>query len=198
MIPLVDKPNVVTPDSDYPYGRTKDDDGSNNGTPLNTLTHGDLHQFFEKLMDEADVTPNGLPDNAYSGFQLFEALDIMVDNPSWRPASELTFANSWTNSNIQFKKNIRKVSFRGAITRVQTGFFEHNVIVFTLPINYRPPTIRCLSVPILGTSAQRYKSGVVEIDTDGTVILREDSRSGSDLSGSGDFLVYFDGLEFYL
>ena len=36
--------------------------------------YADIHQFFAKLMDYAGVTPNGLPDNDYSGFQLMEAL----------------------------------------------------------------------------------------------------------------------------
>lgn len=71
---LANKTNVEAPDSDYPYGRIKDNPGNNTGTPINEQVYGDIHQFFEKLMDEAGITPNELPENDYSGFQLYEAL----------------------------------------------------------------------------------------------------------------------------
>lgn len=71
---LVNKPNVDPVDGDYPYARIKDDDGSNNGTPVDEEVYGDIHQFFEKMMDVAGVVHNEQPDNNYSGFQLFEAL----------------------------------------------------------------------------------------------------------------------------
>jgi len=67
--------NTDAPSSDYPYGRVRDNTGSGNGTPANEKALGDIHQFFAKLMDEAGISANGLPDNDYSGFQLYEALD---------------------------------------------------------------------------------------------------------------------------
>lgn len=66
--------NVDAPDSDYPYGKVRDNDGTGNGTPANTKTLGDFHQYFARLLDIAGISPNGLPDNDYSGFQYFEAL----------------------------------------------------------------------------------------------------------------------------
>jgi len=71
---ITDKPNTEAPSSDYPFGNIKDKNGSIAGTPVNKLVYADFHQFFAKLMDLAGVTPNGLPDNDYSGFQLVEAL----------------------------------------------------------------------------------------------------------------------------
>lgn len=71
---ITDKPRTEAPSGDYPFGRIKDTVGADQGTPVNTLTYGDFHQFFAKLMDWAGVSANGLPDNEYSGFQLFEAL----------------------------------------------------------------------------------------------------------------------------
>lgn len=73
MIKLLDKDFVDPADSDYPFGKVRDRTPSLRGTPVNTKTHGDQHQFFEKLMDDSGVVSNGLPDNDYSGFQLFEA-----------------------------------------------------------------------------------------------------------------------------
>lgn len=77
---LASKPNTVAPGGDYPYGRTKDDDGSGNGTPVNEATHGDIHIFLEKLMDDGDVTPNDLPENVTNGFQLNLALAKVILN----------------------------------------------------------------------------------------------------------------------
>ncbi len=73
-IKLLDKENVDGEDSDYIYGKIKDDDGTGNGTPVDVKTYGDFHQFFARLMDKAGIVPNDLPDNNYSGFQLFDAL----------------------------------------------------------------------------------------------------------------------------
>jgi len=75
---LATKTNVNAPDSDYPFGRIRNNPGNGTGTPVNELLYGDMHQFFEKLMDAAGITANGLPDNDYSGFQLFEALDTYI------------------------------------------------------------------------------------------------------------------------
>jgi hypothetical protein len=71
---ITDKPNVEAPSADYPYGNIRDKTTSVNGTPVNKIVYADFHQFFAKLMDFAGVTPNGLPDNEYSGWQLMEAL----------------------------------------------------------------------------------------------------------------------------
>ncbi len=73
-IGLQNTDNVDAPDSDYPFGKVRDNDGSGNGTPANTKTLGDFHQFFAKILDAAGIVANGLPDNDYSGFQYFEAL----------------------------------------------------------------------------------------------------------------------------
>lgn len=78
MIPLQDKVNVDAPDSDYPFGKVRDDNGTGNGTPVDFDFLHDYTQFFEKLMDASGITPNGLPDNEYSGFQLYEAFIKMT------------------------------------------------------------------------------------------------------------------------
>ena len=67
-------PNVDFPGTDYPDGRTKDNTGINNGTPVNLLTLGDYQQFFAKLLRAMNILPNGLPDNEYNGLQYWEAL----------------------------------------------------------------------------------------------------------------------------
>ena len=95
---LSTKESVTPPGGDYPYGRIKDDTGSQDGTPVNEEVYGDIHQFFERLMDEAEVAFNNFPDNSYSGFQYFTALTNyikgVIDNyPQLR--SKVVEIGSW-------------------------------------------------------------------------------------------------------
>ena len=73
MILTVNKTNVESVSSDYPYSKTKDNSGANDGTPVNNELLNDYIQFFEKVFAESGLTANGFPDNAYTGFQLYEA-----------------------------------------------------------------------------------------------------------------------------
>lgn len=72
--------NVTAGDSDYPNGRSKDNTGSLNGTPVNVTTLSDYQQYFAKLLRIANITANGLPDNEYSGLQYYEALLAIAGN----------------------------------------------------------------------------------------------------------------------
>lgn len=81
---IVNKVNVEAPDSDYPYGRIKNNTGTNNGTPVNENTYGDFHQFFAKMFAESGLVYNELPDNDYSGFQFFEALIQVIKDTRTR------------------------------------------------------------------------------------------------------------------
>lgn len=71
-------PNAIPPDSDYPYGDIKDNPGNGTGTPINRETNADLHQFLARMADKAGITLNDLPDNDYTGFQFFEALEGII------------------------------------------------------------------------------------------------------------------------
>lgn len=73
-IKLTDKTNIIPPDGEFPYGKTRDNDGSQNGTPVNDELVHDMIQFFERMMAIAGITHNEVQDNAYDGFQFFEAL----------------------------------------------------------------------------------------------------------------------------
>lgn len=75
-------PNITAPDSDYQSGRIKDDTGVNDGTPIDLLTSGDIHEFFAKLMRQAAITPNNVPDNEYSGHQYMAALINAINTNS--------------------------------------------------------------------------------------------------------------------
>ena len=78
MIKLENKPNVTPPDATYPFGKSTDNTGTNNGFPLNTATLEDYHQFFAKLFADSGLVANNLPDNAVNGFQMMQAFNNNV------------------------------------------------------------------------------------------------------------------------
>lgn len=59
--------------TNYPFGAINDDDGSNNGTPVDRATYNDYHVFFRQLLALASIVPNGLPESA-SNIQYLLAL----------------------------------------------------------------------------------------------------------------------------
>lgn len=67
-------PNIQAPSGDYPNGRIRDNDGSNNGTPVNEFIYGDIHENIAKLMRRYAIAYNNLPDNETNGYQFIEAL----------------------------------------------------------------------------------------------------------------------------
>ena len=68
-------PNIDNSDpTNYPDGRIRDNTGAGNGTPVNRLIYGDLHEFFAKLMRLAEIEYSGVPDNEANGYQLVDAL----------------------------------------------------------------------------------------------------------------------------
>lgn len=75
---ILAKENVEAASANYPFGSIRDKTLSVGGTPVNRTTYTDMHQFFAKLMNFAGVTPNNLPDNDYSGWQLMEALMTLM------------------------------------------------------------------------------------------------------------------------
>lgn len=72
--PENDFPNWEAPAGNFTKGRVRDNDGTLNGTPLNELTLGDIYQFFLKLMNDNDITPNGNADDQVNN-QLITALN---------------------------------------------------------------------------------------------------------------------------
>lgn len=73
MIPLSSKDNIDNSDANYPFGKSIDDTGTDNGSRVNFERLNDAEQFFEKMFAESGLTANGLPDNDSDGFQLYEA-----------------------------------------------------------------------------------------------------------------------------
>lgn len=70
---ITDLTNIEAPSGNFTKGRVKDNDGTQNGTPNNEKLHGDWTQFFQRLMAEAGITPNGNADDQVNN-QLYDAL----------------------------------------------------------------------------------------------------------------------------
>lgn len=77
---LIDQPNIDPADSDYLKGKTRDKTELVNGTIWSNAIMGDIIQFFQKLVGNANITENGLPDNESEGHQLIEALSYRERN----------------------------------------------------------------------------------------------------------------------
>lgn len=70
----IDQSNLA----DYPDGRIKNNTGGGDGTPVNEITKGDIHEFFDKLMRLYGISHNGLPDNVTNGYQLVDAVKALA------------------------------------------------------------------------------------------------------------------------
>lgn len=78
-IELSTKENTMDPNGEFPYGNIIDDDGSGTtGTPVNVQVYADFHQFFARMFAQSGLSYNGVPENAYDGFQYFEALMFLI------------------------------------------------------------------------------------------------------------------------
>lgn len=105
-------PNTDAPDTDYPNGRLKDKVGSNPGTRVNEAMVGDWSQFFAKLMRETGATYNNLPDNEYSGQQLYTAL-VNVFGGLRRTVVEIGSWDMTADSSINVSTDVAYSEVRG-------------------------------------------------------------------------------------
>lgn len=67
-------PNFEPATGDYPNGQIRDTAGPTAGTGVVEALYGDVVQFFLKLMIDAGLTANTLPENVTNGYQLIDAL----------------------------------------------------------------------------------------------------------------------------
>jgi hypothetical protein len=76
---LIDGTNVDAATGDYPKGRVRNKVGGTPGTIYNEELHGDIMQFFQKLVIDGPVAENDLPDNVTNGYQLIDALVAKIE-----------------------------------------------------------------------------------------------------------------------
>ena len=72
--------NVDPADATNPFGKVRDDSSptATDGTLLNEVLTNDPLIFFQKLLDEAGITANDLPEDETNGFQFIEALRAFI------------------------------------------------------------------------------------------------------------------------
>lgn len=135
--------SVVAPNSDYPNGRIKDDTGSQNGTVIDEQSNGDVHQYFAKTMRDAGIVYNNLPDNEYSGNQLYQAATktfrSVGDYLAWDRSSSIILSGNY-NIVVEILAGSPDI---GVVTLEDTSFslFDFGTVTivnlssFTCPIN---------------------------------------------------------------
>ncbi|HLF67442.1 MAG TPA: hypothetical protein VI522_07465 [Gammaproteobacteria bacterium] len=162
---LANQDNVQAPDSDYPYARIKDNDGSGNGTPVNEKVYGDIHQFFAHMLAQAGMTANDLPDNDYNGFQLYEAL-WKSQRGEWHDLTSL-LTNGWSvygHAAYRVKPN-GDVEFKGAVQAAVIGSATNPM--FTLPAGARPLAIEYFAAT--GGAGATFAMQQIDVDSNGEV-----------------------------
>lgn len=171
---LANKENTENPNGEYPFGNIIDDDGSGTiGTPVNVQVYGDFHQFFAKLMDAAGIAYNGVPDNAYDGFQYWEALNFFIEYTAQQTPTYAGIYIAHGTSPIKFRKSANKtVRIKGRInTNTSEGNPVVNSTIFTLPVGFRPLETQVFNAQDISTP---FASIPLQITSAGVVSLRGD------------------------
>jgi len=77
-------PRANPADTDYPHGSIKNESvpGAKDGTPLDASWGNDMLGFTDALLDEAGITPNGLPDTVQSSQRLDAIKTLRVNDLS--------------------------------------------------------------------------------------------------------------------
>lgn len=75
---LLSATNVDVVTGDFPKGRVRDKVGVTPGTLYEEKLVGDLYQLVQKLIIDAGITENGLPDNVSNGYQILVALNSKI------------------------------------------------------------------------------------------------------------------------
>lgn len=126
-IDLKNKPNTVNPPvAPFTNGDIKDKTSSEAGTPVNRTVYSDIHQFFAKLMEVAQIPYNNQLDNAESN-QLFDALMKVFQGEDWDKLSLFDSASNY----LYFRKD--KLGFVYIV-----GVLQVSGLARTLPVGYRP------------------------------------------------------------
>lgn len=188
------KTSVDTPNSEFPYGRIRDDDGTlTYGTPVNELVYGDMHQFFARMFEMAKAVDstfdyNDEPDNAYDGFQYFEAFQKAMFGAKQTPSYTGNYIASGT-SPISFRKvGDRKVMIQGATNNSASANVVANDPIFTLPSGYRPAHTQLFS----GVDETNGEVVIVQVLSTGVVSLRGDLLAASNVGTYINISFYTD------
>ena len=143
MRPLTAATNIDPASGDYPNGRVRDLNGGA-GTLGNEALLGDIIQFFQKLVIDAGITENNLPDNVTNGYQLLEAFEDRF-KPSW---NTITLINSWAGGSNSARYRVHidgTVEIDLNIDTDDSGSISDPTLG-VLPAGARPPETKCFAI----------------------------------------------------
>jgi len=177
--------NRTTPDSDYPNGRIKDNDGTGNGTPVNQYTNDDLHQFLAKMLRRGGITPNGLPENEYSGHQYHQALDNIIKTPpSW---ITIPLINGWAvNGSATLRYRITRTGKIEIMGQLDASSATNSQICNTGVMPHGSYNIQ-LTASRLHVSTLAQEGCVISVQTNGSLVCSERTNAVT---------VFLDGLSY--
>ena len=177
---LTDGSNINPATPDYPNGRTRDKAGAVAGTTINEVLTGDTAQFFQKLLIDASITPNGNPDNVSNGYQLIDALLKKISNSNLRASNEtiitsptsstesVTFSfipdaiNDWDDLKITYSGGVSPTGTSAAVLTAITRIYVNGVLKNDLGLNITDES-RGHSVTLMASGIAYTAGQVVEI-----------------------------------
>jgi len=123
--------DISAPDSDYPDGNIKNDTGANDGTPVDKTVYADMHQTLAKFLRLASITPSGVPDNEYSGFQYVEAMNAIFGDGRNLMVLDTTAVGNVAEARYGTKVVFLKTAGAGNFITMKrsSGFFFSKVII---------------------------------------------------------------------
>lgn len=191
-IKLTDKTNIDGATTPYPYGKTRDNTGTNNGTPYNTATNGDYFQFFERLMALADIVHNGNPENLTDGFQFNEALKkYIIGNGEWLDINFTGTNFVQASSGLGYYRAQYRVNYTRSIIEFR-GVLQRNDTLPTLPVavgninitNDKKTMIRGIVRDNISGAGSDYSTAIIQIATNGNMEI-----VGGDSPLNNEFMI---------
>ena len=188
---LANQPGVVAPDAAYPKGSIADA-----ATVVSEGVNGDIIQFFQRLIIEAGITENDLPDNVSNGYQLIEAMNAKINGllkavptkyalsplGNWQPLSG--------DEPGYYKTTDGHIRLVGTFELTSDNAFETDVT--ELPAEARPVRQQTALAYMYQTGGKKIVK--VNIMTDGKIVL---SSVESDFIDNVFTYVTLDGVMFH-
>lgn len=144
--------SVIAVGATYPFGDIKD---APSGTIVDRTSYADMHQFFQKLMFSAGITPNGLPDNVTNGWQLMQSLTRVMSahvNGVLRQKLSITLDNTTV------------YILSGCETYENDGFVYYNGRIYFVKGTGGPVSCGGSDVKVLVENNDAYGNGLRQLD----------------------------------
>jgi len=137
---LLSGTNIDAATSDYPKGRVRDKATGINGTIFNEVLMGDIFENIQKLIANAGITENNLPDNTSNGHQILDAL-LGVTYEVGNDGGETIFEHGYAQGSSYGKLKYRKINGGNDVRifgSVDGSGGTLNAGITTLPSGFRP------------------------------------------------------------